>query len=177
MFATVEELSARLRYDVDVAAGSDALAFASDEVRAVCSGVSLDRHVNDTVMVYGTVGALLELPGRPVESVTQVTRAGVPLPGWRLRGDRLYRTQGWSGPHEVYDVVYTHGFATPPPAVVAVTLARAARMIVNPEQVMQKRRGDYSASFGSSTTEVTGLSSWEMRYLALAGLRVTAEVW
>jgi hypothetical protein len=178
MLATVEQLEARLRYPLEYFAAVEALETASDEVASVCSGVSLDRKVEDVVVLYGTSNPLLELPGRPVVEVASVEDdAGRDVSDWKLRGDRLWRVSGWGGPHRTFEVVYTHGFETPPAAAVRVVLARASRLMVNPEQVMQKRRGDYSATFGSSTTEVSGLTTFELRFLEMAGLRTSVAVW
>lgn len=177
MLVSVQDVHDRLRYELDDPQVEQAIRFASTEVAAVCPKVSFEFVEDDTVVLYGTAGQLLALPGQPVAEVHSVAVNGTDVSGWELRNGRLWLSRGWGSPSDAITVTYDHGFDEPPQAAKSVALARAVRLLTNPEQVMQKRRGDYSVSYGSSTTEVTGLTRWEMRFLTLSGLRDDAEVW
>jgi hypothetical protein len=80
--------------------------------------------VDDTATLTGTTDRWLDLPQRPVTAVASVTLDGVALVAgaagsggatYRLRGDRLWRGDGWQTyvgePSEV-EIVYSHGYAT-----------------------------------------------------------------
>jgi hypothetical protein len=182
MFATVDDLEARLRLTLVPHLAEAVLQGASDEIMSACPGWQLFE-TTSTVTLRGTGGQALVLPRPPVSAVHTVTIGGVETSGWTLetslvdgrRTDRLIRgAGGWVGDVEV---TYTHGFNDDNRPVVLreVCLKLAARMWVNPEQVMQKRRADYSASYGSSAVEVSGLTRWELRKLAGNGLRQTSR--
>jgi hypothetical protein len=171
MFATPEQLASRLRTEFTAGQTFQAeqvLEGASVEVASACTDVTFVRVVDDTETFVGSPGPDLYLPG-PVEDVTKVTLDGGAV-GFRRYGNRLHRPRGWDGEVEV---TYTHGFDGPPQVIQELTLRLASRMWVNPEQLMQKRRGDYSASFASSAVEATGLNRWELQMLADRGFRRT----
>ena len=183
MIVTVDELENKLRIPVDTEQAEAVLAEAEGEVVSACPGWQLTPTVS-TVDLQGSGFSDLLLPRPPVTEVTSVSTAAGPVSGWTLessvkageRRDRLVTAGAWDV-GTVYTVVYLHGFDldTVPQVVKSVVLRLAARMWVNPEQVMQKRRGDYSASFGSSAVEVSGLTRWERKLLADNGLRKTSR--
>jgi len=185
-FASVTDLRSRLRVDVDHIHADAVLDAASREIAWACQGWQLAEVADDTVDLQGSGLSALPLPMPPVTSVTSVVDdQGVPVTGWvlkstvkeRRRSDRLELTSGVWDADTVFTVTYTHGFtdADRPEFLKELCLRLALRMWVNPEQVMQKRRGDYSMSFGSSTVEASGLTKYELAMLGKAGLRPTSR--
>lgn len=185
-FASTTELGERLRVDVDSTQAQAVLDAATREIEWACQGWQLTEEVSDTVDLQGSGLDYLLLPRPPVASVSAVVDDdGDAVTGWtfhstvrdRVRQDRLeFESDTWDA-DTVYTVTYTHGFtdATRPAFLKELCLRLALRMWVNPEQVMQKRRGDYSMSFGSSTVEASGLTKYELAMLGKAGLRPTTR--
>lgn len=185
-FASVEDLRTRLRVDVDHIEAQAVLDGATDEITAACPSWQLSEVVGDTVDLQGSGLAYLLLPLPPVTSVSAVVdEDGDAVTGWtlkstvrnRVRQDRLDLETSYWDVDVVYTVTYTHGFTddTLPGFLKEMCLRLAMRMWVNPEQVMQKRRGDYSMSFGSSAVETSGLTKYELRMLSKKGLRKTSQ--
>lgn len=124
-----------------------------------------------TARLAGTWSGDLELPTRPVVSVTSVALNGTPLAGgsftWNERavirssvptignlgpvelvpGDGAH----WGGPVSTVEVVYVAGYTpeTVPDWVKAMTLRVAARSIDNVADVTQVSLGPFSESYGS----------------------------
>lgn len=185
-FATVAALQDRLRSDVDATQAQAVLDAATSEIVFACQGVQLTEVVDDTVVLQGSGTDELSLPLPPVTSVASVTDGdSQPVTGFtfkstvrrRVRSDRLVLDEGVWDRDDTFLVTYTHGFTdvSRPDFLSELCLRLALRMWVNPEQVMQKRRGDYSMSFGSSTVESSGMTRYELAMLARAGLRRTAR--
>jgi len=185
-FASVAEMQARLRVDVDATQAQAVLDAATDEIVSACPGVQLTEQVGTVVTLEGTGRADLPVPLPPVTGVTSVVDSdGTAVTGWefistvknRVRSDRVVLDEGAWEAGEQYDVTYDHGYTdvTRPGFLKELCLRLALRMWVNPEQVMQKRRGDYSMSFGSSTVEASGMTKYELSALAKAGLRSTTR--
>lgn len=184
-FATVGDFEDRLRTSVDFVQAEAVLRGAADELEGACPLWQLTEVVDDTVDLQGSGLSTLSLPMPPITSVASVVDDDdVPVTGFTLRStvvnrqrhDRLEVGGVWDQ-GRVYTVTYTHGYddVTRPVVLREVCLRLALRMWTNPEQVMQKRRGDYSASFGSSSVETSGLTKYEQKLLAKAGLRKTAS--
>lgn len=184
-FASPTELGDRLRVDVDLIQAQSVLDAASREIAWACQGWQLTEVVDDTVDLQGSGAGNLRLPAPPVTSVASVEVDGEQVSGWTLKStvkqhrrfDRLELANGSWDADKVHTVTYTHGFddGTRPEFLKELCLRLALRMWVNPEQVMQKRRGDYSMSFGSSSVEASGLTKYELAMLGKAGLRSTAR--
>lgn len=185
-FASTIDLADRIRGTVNSVQGQSVLVGATDELVAACPGWQLTEVVDDTVDLQGSGSASLVLPMPPITSVASVVDGdGAAVTGFTLkstvvdrqRQDRIELVSGSWDAGTVYTVTYTHGYddATRPALLRELCLRLAVRMWVNPEQVMQKRRGDYSASFGSSAIESSGLNRYELRMLAKAGLRRSAS--
>lgn len=168
------------------------LDLASGEVRA-WTRQTIDLVTNDTVVLSGTWGSVLELPERPVVSVSSVSLDGQTLVsgnGYDLAGGSLvagvavleplaghvYGRQGatgasgssWGSPASSVAVTYTHGWATIPTVVKSATLAIAARMIGgNTGQVRQESIAGYSVTYANpgATTSLTEVEQASLRYL------------
>jgi hypothetical protein len=184
-FADVTDLEDRLRTSLDYAQAVSVLQGATDEISSACPGWQLTEMVDDVVVLQGSGSTVLSLPMPPIAEVTAVVdSAGDPVTGWTLvstvanrqRYDRL-ELAGWWYEDDVYTVTYTHGYddETRPAVLKELCLRLACRMWSNPEQVMQKRRGDYSASYGSSAVESSGLTKYELKLLTKVGLRKSAS--
>lgn len=113
----------------------------------------LERVAADVIVLAGTSYWELELPERPVISVSSVKVDGTTQAAttWRLFGDRLIRKSGgWTGPVDsLVEVTYTHGYDPIPDDIRAVTLALATRMSANPLGVSQEGIGSYTVSYGA----------------------------
>jgi hypothetical protein len=112
----------------------------------------LERVVGDVVVLNGTSDWELELPERPVISVTSVAIDGTTIApaSYRLAGDKLIRRLGgWVGPIDsLVTVTYTHGFDPIPADIWAATLAAATQLLANPLGVTQEGIGSYTVSYG-----------------------------
>lgn len=69
--------------------------------------------VDDQVTIMGTTDSWLDLPERPVASVSLVEIDGEAVTDYKLVGSRLWRSCGWSS--KIYepsavDITYTHGY-------------------------------------------------------------------
>lgn len=115
---------------------------------------------NDVVRLYALEDGVLELPGRPVISVSQVVDVAsgqiwTPLPtlyGFRLMGADPNPSLI---PYKWYDVTYTHGWtdATVPPIIATVIARVAARLAANPDGVMTEAIGPgYSVNYGQAAS-------------------------
>jgi hypothetical protein len=111
--------------DLDVAKATLLVEIATAIVQAA-TGRPAQRLVavsSETITLTGTVGSWLDLPQRPVTAVEAVELDGVAVilgaagsggSTYRLRGDRLWRGDGWQTyvgePSEV-EITYSHGYA------------------------------------------------------------------
>jgi len=104
---------------------------ASDAVRDA-AGSPITQAESTVRIVAAGCGSWLDLPGKPVVSVSSVTIEGEPVTGWRLLGSRLYRAGEWAhgGPVEV-QVTMVHGFAEAPADVVALVCDFAIAALLN----------------------------------------------
>ena len=101
-----------------------ALAAATETVRDA-AGVPISQ-ATSTVVLMGSRGHWLDLPGQPVVSVSAVLLDGVAV-DYLLRGGSLWRSGGWQGcePSEV-TVTMVHGFVEVPADIVALVVSLAA---------------------------------------------------
>lgn len=111
---------------------------------------------DDEIELLGDIGSWLNLPQRPVQSVSSVTLDGEALTvddDYMRFGARLWRECGWQAkrytPSKV-GVVYSHGY---PAGHQGLQLARGAVLSLirgvygNPEGAIQVRIDDYAASY------------------------------
>jgi hypothetical protein len=120
--------------------------------------------VTETTSILGTTDSWLDLPERPVTTVTTVELDGTALtvgvPGsggttYRVNGSRLWRGDGWQvycGEPSTVEVTYTHGYAT---GVQKLQLARGAVLGIirdwydNPSAVTSEKIDDYAATYSA----------------------------
>lgn len=110
--------------------------------------------------ILGGMGAWLDLPQRPVQSIASVTIDGETLTAgtdYIRSGSRLWRETGWQEERHkptLIDVTYTHGY---PDGSQELQLARSAVLSLvrgvygNPTGALSVRIDDYSASYGKFT--------------------------
>lgn len=176
-YATAEEL--RRYLDVTEADLPDETA---DQALELVSGPILSytnrTHVGfemveeDVVRVDGTGSEILLLPSFPVLDVVEVRDrlADEVLVDdvdfeWSEKGI-LRRLGGrWSTRARAYVVTYDHGFEEIPPAVKAVALRLAARMISNPEGLATESALGYAAGFAFDETRIPTVSRADERDL------------
>jgi hypothetical protein len=162
------------------------LDLASDTIRR-WARQTISLVANDTVVLAGSWAPELELPERPVVSVSAISVGGTALTadvGYSLSPagliyagafvtDFAYYPQGaagrstgsWGGPDARITVTYTHGFAVIPPSVKAVALGMAARTIASPGGERQESIAGYSATY-LNTGGATVLTDAEMAALS-----------
>lgn len=128
-------------------------------VQEAAGGQRILQVAGDTANLTGTTDSWLNLPQIPVTAVTSVTVDGTALSAgvagsggktYRLRGNRLWRGNGWQtycGEPSDVAVVYTHGYA---PSAQELQLARSA--------VLSLGQGVYNAAPGVSREQIDDYS-------------------
>lgn len=142
----------------------------------------------ETALLAGTWNRDLELPRRPVVSVSSVVLNGATISDveyeWNDRqllrryhdfgryydADHLAPSDGahWGGPASTVAVTYAYGYAADevPTFVRSLTLRAAARNIGNAAQITQESLGPYSVTYGARATEAGSyLTDREVRML------------
>lgn len=145
---------------------------------------------DDAVELAGRWEPLLELPERPIRSVSSVSLDGLELVedtdfvvtadglrrgplGTAWAGDAIGGCGHWGGPRSVVAVVYSHGLTVDDPAYAtakAVTLGAAARSLGNTGGIVQEVIGSYSVTYGYQRQGAGELVSGEKARLRAAGL-------
>ncbi len=144
-----------------------------------------------THFLAGSWSRDLELPQRPVRSVTSVAVNGVALASgsWYWNESSLIRRgvsglsmgesgfddlgQGassrdgetWAGPGSTVAVEYAWGFDDLPDWILSMTLRVCARIIGNPAQLSQETLGVYSASYRDMTADGSHILNSERKLL------------
>jgi len=165
------------------------LNLASAEIRA-WTRQTIDLVSNDAVTLAGTWSSALELPERPVVSVSSVALDGQALTagsGYERVGASLHigaslvlsgrgslhqgatgaRAGYWGGPDVTVAVTYTHGWSTIPDVVRSATLAIAARMVGGSLGVRQESIAGYSVTYMNpgATATLTDPEKASLQYL------------
>lgn len=172
--ATVEDLSALLRQEVDPDVGALLIECATAIVQDAAGGQRIVQVVDDLQTIYldgYDNSTWLTLPQRPVTDVSVVSLAGTTLTDWHphLTTGRLFRTCGWRSaaladplaPTSV-DITYTHGYA---PGDQRLQLARAAVLqlaahsFTNPSGAIREQIDDYSVQFSEMAAEMAASSN------------------
>ena len=170
-FATSHELEARLQATFTAGqhtAADDALRRASDTFRELAGQTIFPVQTDVTKVWYGVSASRLFLPHPPVVPVqvgTVTVNGDVLDPAeWRVEESHsLVRVSGsWQGDVEV---VYQHGFASPPQSVAGVVLSLVARTFDNPSGLTQETAGPFNRSFGNAA--VQGWRAEDLRVLDL----------
>lgn len=161
-FATVPELSAYLGRALDNTEQAElALTLATGIIQSE-TGQTIERVEDDTVTLRGGPYGELTLPERPVIEVSAVLGEHVRDDEWSWRGGQLVRRFGWP---EVVVVTYTHGYATIPADIKAITLALAARVLAQNAAdasggIKRETVGAYTVEYQrDSSTSSSGLLS------------------
>lgn len=137
------------------------------------------EQVETTALLAGTWAQELELPERPVVSVSLVKLNGITIESgdyeWNerqllRRGTLFGETIGtidrwayrpgaafgnpahWGGPASTVEVTYEHGFDTIPAELVTVCLQMAARSTLNPAGVQAETISGYAVRYASTVT-------------------------
>lgn len=160
--ATRAQLASALQRDVDNATADVWLNAATAVVQEAAGGQRIVRVTDEVITLTGTTESWLQLPQIPVVSVLSVTvdgdtvTAGAAGSGgatYRLRGNRLWRGDGWQKycgePSEV-GVTYTHGLADDDQRIelargTVIGLARTP--YDNPGAVAREQIDDYSVAY------------------------------
>jgi hypothetical protein len=160
--ATPSDLASFLQSDLDLSTATLVIECATAVIQVATGGQRIVEVVDDTANLTGTSDSWLGLPQIPVTVVTAVTldgsalAAGAPGSGgstYRLRGNRLWRGDGWqqfcNEPSDVA-VTYTHGYAA---GAQELQLARQACLTLaaapysNPDGASSVKIDDYAAAY------------------------------
>jgi len=151
--ATVQQLEAWLGRNIaDEAAAQQALDIASDTIRTYC-GHSITQILNDTAKLDGTGTNTLILPAAPVNGIDSIEVDGELVPSTAYRWSKkgwVKRTDGhlWLDLPGSIEIIYNHGFATVPKAIVGVALSLAGRIHDGSSGIKQETIGSYSVTYG-----------------------------
>lgn len=168
--ATPEDLASFLeRDDLDAYKAGLLVEAATAVVQAVV-GQRIVRVTDDEVVIDldGYSGGLyLDLPERPVTSVSTALIGSTAVTDYRLEASRgrLWRASGWRSTLLAYPgsepstatVTYTHGYATGDQGVQlarAAVLSLAAAVFVNPVGATQESLDDYSVTYEAMATRL-----------------------
>lgn len=169
-FATVAELGNWL--DRDLSSKTDEAQLALDVATAQIQAYTrqtIEEVADDTVQLKGTWRHVLELPERPVTSVSSVTvdgeaqtltddyvvvrnelrRPNAEYHNWQVPSSDFYpfTKTGWGGPSVIVEVVYTHGYSTIPDDIKGVCLALAGKAFGNPQDARSEQIDDYRIEY------------------------------
>lgn len=168
--ATLQDLADALQVplaDVPAGTGTLLLECATAVVQEAAGGQRIVQVVGDPATLIGTTDSWLDLPQIPVTAVASVTLDGTTLTAgtlnpshYALRGNRLWRTDGWQTyvgqPSDVV-VVNTHGYATGSQELQfgrGVVLSLAKNQFVNPSGVSSESIDDYNVTYQAMAAEL-----------------------
>lgn len=172
------------------AAATLVLGIASDTIRAF-THQTISRVTDDVAVLHGTWESELELPQRPVISVStiKVDAVALTIGSWALTAGKLYRgrlplvngpdwdgpTVGhWGGPSSAIEVTYTHGWAVIPRDIVGLCLemARRSAAVTDADGVKSETVGPDTITYVTFDSGAAGsLTRAEERFLVKAGYR------
>ena len=160
-FATSDELSAFLNRVFTTAErerADQSLVLASGIVQGIANQ-AIEPATNQTLILSGDGTGLIFLPELPVTAVDSVTEDGTLLIAGAdytvdLANGILVRLGGaWATSPKTVVVVVDHGQAVPP-AVKAVVLGVASRLLINPDGTIRESIGSYSGAYPGLLTDV-----------------------
>jgi hypothetical protein len=168
--ADTADLASLLESDLDLYKATMLVECATAVVQEAAGGQRLVAVSGDTATLIGTTDQWLDLPQRPVTSVTSVTLDGTALVAgtdadeYKLFGSRLWRTDGWQTyygqPSEVV-IVHDHGYAT---GSQNLQLARSSVLSLlrsvygNPEGLTRVQIDDYAEAYSALSTAMEASS-------------------
>lgn len=111
-----------------------------------------DQVETDEIELDGSGTRVLLLPQLPVTDVATVLEDGTALTegtdyDWSTSGVLTRLNGQWTARARRYTVTYSHGYATPPDGLKGIVLRVAARVVDNPEGLVQEAIGGYSAGY------------------------------
>ena len=157
--ATLTDLASLLQSDVDNSTGTMLLELATSIVQQAAGGQRI-IDLTDTAVVDASWDYWLDLPQRPVRSVTLVKIDGTTVTDAFLRGQSLWRAIGWmesSSPPSTVAVTYVHGY---PAGSQYLQLARSMVLSLaqagygNPSSVSSESIDDYSVSYDQAAARM-----------------------
>lgn len=182
--ATVDDLASALQQAVDTSTATLLIECATAVVQAVAGGQRIVRVVDDPLAKIGTTDSWLDLPQIPVVSVSTVTLDGVALTEgtlnpahYKLRGDRVWRTDGWQtyvGQPSDVALNYTHGYAS---GSQDLQLARSAVLglakgqYANPSGVTSEAIDDYHVTYQAMSAQMEAAASLKSALRRMYGRR------
>lgn len=167
---TAQELADALQVplaSIPTAASTILITAATAVVQEAAGNQRLIQVVNDPFSIIGLSDSWLNLPQLPVTAVASVTLDGTALTSgaldpnnYKLRGNRLWRTNGWQTywgqPSDVAGL-YTHGYVT---GAQNLELARNAVFSLaksaypNPGGVASESIDDYNVTFNAMSAQM-----------------------
>jgi hypothetical protein len=149
---SIAELEAWLGRDLtDETAAQQALDIASGVVRTYC-GHSISQILNDDIKLDGTGTNIVMLPAIPVNGIDLIEVNDEELEdtkyAWSKKGF-VKRTDGilWPTLPNSIRIIYNHGFATIPDAILGVVLSLAGRIVDGSSGIKQETIGSYSVTY------------------------------
>ena len=111
-----------------------------------------DQVETDEAILDGTGTDVLLLPQLPVADVASVEENGTALVDgtdydWSANGVLRRLNGSWVRRARYYAVTYSHGYAAPPDGLRGIVLRVAARIVDNPEGLIQSAMGGYSEAY------------------------------
>ncbi|MCM2390192.1 hypothetical protein [Streptomyces albipurpureus] len=168
-WATPEQLRKHLKLPaIDTDQASTTIAAAETVIRGELEQ-TIDLVADDTIVLVGNGRTVINLPERPVTSVTSVTEDGTLLvagTGYRVNRYGILTRLGarWPLDAEITGI-YSHGYATIPAIVKQVCLQVAGRAWVRPSTaVAAESLGDRSITYDKDRTG-EALTEYELRIL------------
>lgn len=167
--ATLQDLADILQVplaSIPTGTGTLLLEAATAVVQEAAGGQRIVQVTADPTVLIGTSDSWLDLPQIPVTSVASVTLDGVTLTSgiestnYKLRGNRLWRTDGWQTyvqqPSDITANV-THGYAAGAQQLQlarAATLSLAKGQFTNPSGAESEKIDDYAVTYAAMVAEM-----------------------
>ena len=187
-FALGQDIADRLGRTFTSAELTQAGAFCADASDLIRDYVRQDISAvtGDVMTREAPDGPWLELPQRPVTTVTTASINGHVVGDFSQIGDRLYRVFGWRWPSvdtipplaiyglkSTLSVTYNHGYSPIPDVIVAVCRRMAMRAFINPTGLTSLESGidDWTNKVGYADRVGTGVALTDEDKLSLRRYR------
>lgn len=170
---TPEDLASALQMDLDASTANLWVDVCTAVVQEAAGNQRIIQVVDDPFELTGLTSRWLDLPQIPVTAVDEVTLDGTLLTavqpggdptGYRLVGNRLWRTNGWQtyvGEPSQVTGLSTHGYATGSQDLqlgrgAVIALAREAYS--NPSGAKSEKIDDYAVAFERAAAAMEGMT-------------------